>query len=139
MTSGTESVVTVASKPLAGRRLLTPTLSRLATRVLAVWGIPLALSLITLVVFSPSLWNNFVEWDDQINLYENPAYRGLGAAQFKYFFTTMLLGHYIPLTWMTFVMSYVLCGMNPMGYHLTSLIVHAAGAAAFSPVGPRTP
>ncbi len=131
MTSGTESVVTVASKPLAGRRLLTPTLSRLATRVLAVWGIPLALSLITLVVFSPSLWNNFVEWDDQINLYENPAYRGLGAAQFKYFFTTMLLGHYIPLTWMTFGMDYVLWGMNPMGYHLTSLLIHAAGAAAF--------
>jgi len=131
MTSGTESVVTVASKPLAGRRPLTPTLSLLATRVLAVWGIPLALSLITLVVFSPGLWNNFVEWDDQINLYENPAYRGLGAAQFKYFFTTMLLGHYIPLTWMTFGLDYVLWGMNPMGYHLTSLLIHAAGAAAF--------
>src|SRR5713226_8716021 len=102
MTSGTESVVTVASKPLAGRRLLTP-----------------------------SLWNDFVDWDDQINLSENLAYRGLGAAQFKYFFTTMLLGHYIPLTWMTFGMDYVLWGMNPMGYHLTSLIVHAAGAAVF--------
>lgn len=131
MTSGTESVVTVASKPLAGRRLLTPTLSRLATRALAIWEIPLALSLITLVVFSPSLWNDFVDWDDQINLSENLAYRGLGAAQFKYFFTTMLLGHYIPLTWMTFGLDYVLWGMNPMGYHLTSLLLHAAGAAAF--------
>lgn len=131
MTSRTESVVTVAPKPRAGGRPLTPTLSRLATRALAVRAIPLALSLITFVVFSPSLWNNFVEWDDQINLSQNLAYRGLGAAQFKYFFTTMLLGHYIPLTWMTFGLDYVLWGMNPTGYHLTSLLIHAAGAAVF--------
>lgn len=129
--SGTESVVAVAPESRATRRPLLPTLSRLTSHALTVWGIPLALCLITFVVFSPALWNDFVEWDDQINLYENPAYRGLGAAQFKYFFTTVLMGHYIPLTWTTFGLDYVLWGMNPMGYHLTNLIVHAAGAAAF--------
>jgi Tfp pilus assembly protein PilF len=128
--SGTEGVLVVAPESRAAGHPLMPTLSRLASYTLTVWGIPLALSLITLVVFSPVLWNDFVEWDDQMNLYENPAYRGLGTAQFRYFFTTVLLGHYIPLTWMTFGLDYVLWGMNPMGYHLTSLLVHAASAAA---------
>jgi protein O-mannosyl-transferase len=120
----------VAPESRAARQPLMPTLGRLVSHTLTVWGIPLALSLITLVVFSPVLWNDFVEWDDQLNLYENPAYRGLGRAQFRYFFTTVLLGHYIPLTWTTFGLDYVLWGMNPMGYHLTSLLVHAASAAA---------
>src|SRR2546426_900231 len=40
-------------------------------------------------------------------------------------------GHYIPLTWMTFGLDYLLWGMNPFGYHLTSLLLHAANAVVF--------
>ena len=39
--------------------------------------------------------------------------------------TTFHLGHYIPLSWMTFGLDYSLWGMKPAGYHLTSLILHA--------------
>jgi tetratricopeptide (TPR) repeat protein len=93
------------------------------------WLISVALALVTFAVLSPALSNNFVEWDDQINLTGNEEYRGLGPAQLKYFFTTILMGHYIPLTWFTFGLDYVLWGMNPEGYHLTSLLVYAANAA----------
>src|SRR3989442_6770688 len=41
------------------------------------------------------------------------------------------MGHYIPLTWMTLGLDYVLWGMNPFGYHLTSLLLHVANAAIF--------
>jgi protein O-mannosyl-transferase len=102
---------------------------RVGARALGQWLIPLAVALLTFVVLSPTLWNGFVEWDDQINLTSNEEYRGLGSAQLKYFFTTTLMGHYIPLTWLTFGLDYVLWGMNPMGYHLTSLIIFAATAA----------
>lgn len=128
--AGGEGVVSVDTESQASSHPLLPTLSRLASRALAVWAIPLALGLITFVVFSPALWNHFVAWDDQINLYENPDYRGLGSAQFRFFFTTFLLGHYIPLTWITFGLDYVLWGMNPLGYHLTSLIIYALNAVA---------
>src|SRR5438445_12191337 len=40
-------------------------------------------------------------------------------------------GHYIPLTWMTLGLDYLLWGMNPFGYHLTSLLLHAANAVVF--------
>src|SRR2546430_1436403 len=102
---------------------------RVGARALGHWLIPIAVALLTFVVLSPALRNGFVEWDDQINLTSNEEYRGLGAAQLKYFFTTTLMGHYIPLTWLTFGLDYVLWGMTPVGYHLTSLIIFAANAA----------
>src|SRR5207245_5549072 len=91
--------------------------------------IPSAVALVTFAVFSPALSNNFVEWDDQVNLTGNEQYRGLGPTQLKYFFTTVLLGHYIPLTWLTLGLDYVLWGMTPTWYHLTNLLLYAANAA----------
>jgi len=91
--------------------------------------IPLALALVTFLVFLPALWNGFVEWDDQVNLYENPDYRGLTWPHIQWMFRTVLMGHWIPLTWLTFGLDYVLWGMNPFGYHLTSLLIFAANAA----------
>ena len=91
--------------------------------------IPLALALVTFLVFLPALWNEFVEWDDQINLYENLEYRGLTWPQVRWMFSTVLMGHWIPLTWLTFGLDFVLWGMNPFGYHLTSLLIFAANAA----------
>src|SRR5690242_9422095 len=43
-------------------------------------------------------------------------------------FTTTLMGHYIPLTWMTLGFNYVVGGMNPWGYHLGNLLLHASNA-----------
>jgi tetratricopeptide (TPR) repeat protein len=37
-------------------------------------------------------------------------------------------GHYMPLTWLTLGFDYVLWGMNPVGYHVTSLAFHALNA-----------
>src|SRR2546429_2225477 len=44
---------------------------------------------------------------------------------------TTHLGHYIPLTWMTLGLDYLLWGLNPVGYQLTSLLLHAANAVVF--------
>jgi hypothetical protein len=65
------------------------------------------------------------------NLTENPFYRGLGWSELRWMWTTTLMGHYIPLTWMTFGLDYLVWGMNPAGYHLTNVVLHAANAALF--------
>jgi len=93
--------------------------------------VPLALTLVTLLVFLPALWNGFVEWDDQVTLYENQEYRGLTWPHIRWMFTTVLMGHWIPLTWLTFGLDYVVWGMNPLGYHLTSLVAFAANVPVF--------
>ena len=47
------------------------------------------------------------------------------------------MGHYIPLTWLTLGLDYLVWGMDPRGYHLTSLLFHAATALAFYAVARR--
>jgi Tfp pilus assembly protein PilF len=69
-----------------------------------------------------------VNWDDLENFTVNPYYRGLGWAQLKWMWTTVLLGHYVPVTWMTLGFDYFIWGMNPSGYHLTNALLHAAAA-----------
>jgi Tfp pilus assembly protein PilF len=88
-------------------------------------------ALASFVVFLPALDAGFVNWDDDQNFLANPNYRGLGAAQLRWMFTTFLMGHYIPLTWLTLGMDYVVWGMNPAGYHLTNLLLHAVNTVLF--------
>ena len=82
-------------------------------------------------MFSPALRNGFVDWDDHVNLLENPNYRGLGWTQIRWMFSSTLMGHYIPVTWLTFGLDYTLWGMKPFGYHLTNNLIHAANVALF--------
>jgi Flp pilus assembly protein TadD len=95
------------------------------------WGLPLLLLAVTAITFLPSLANDFVDWDDNVNLLKNPAYRGLGWAQLHWDFTNVLMGHYIPITWLTFSVDYALWGMRPFGYHLTNVVLHVANALLF--------
>ena len=85
----------------------------------------------TVVSFYPSLWNGFVGYDDDALFLNNLRYRGLGWPQLSWMFTTFLRGHYQPLSWVTLGLDYVIWGMNPFGYHLTNLLLHAANALIF--------
>ena len=80
------------------------------------------------LAFLPALWNGFTNWDDQQNFLDNEGYRGLGPANLKWMATTFLMGHWHPITWLTLGFDYVVWGMNPLGYHLTSLLIHALNA-----------
>ncbi len=46
-------------------------------------------------------------------------------------FTSFHVGHYVPLTWVSFGLDYLVWGMDPFGYHLTNLALHAANAVLF--------
>ncbi|HEX5042304.1 MAG TPA: tetratricopeptide repeat protein [Candidatus Polarisedimenticolaceae bacterium] len=89
---------------------------------------PALVGLAALAVFLPSLRNGFVDWDDAKNLLDNLAYRGLGAEQLRWMWTTFHLGPYQPLSWMTYGLDYLVWGMRPLGYHLTSVLLHALSA-----------
>lgn len=88
-------------------------------------------------LFAASLGHGFVNWDDGANFLSNPWYRGLGRAQLTWMFTSTHLGHWIPVTWLTFGLDYVLWGMDPAGYHLTNVLLHAVTTALFCEVARR--
>ena len=89
----------------------------------------MVLAALTLAVFSPALANDWVEYDDMFNFGENPYYRGLGWRQILWMFTASWGGHWTPIPWLTLSFDYVVWGMNPLGYHLQSLLWHAANAS----------
>ncbi|HEY2990658.1 MAG TPA: tetratricopeptide repeat protein [Candidatus Binatia bacterium] len=95
------------------------------------WLLPVFVALLTVVFFYPTLENGFVDWDDDKIIFENLNYRGLDWPELRWMSTTFYMGHYQPLSWMTLGLDYLLWGMDPFGYHLTSLILHAANAVIF--------
>ena len=90
--------------------------------------LPGAIVLAVLACFWPALDAEFVDWDDDLNLTDNAAYRGLGPAHLGWMLRTTLGGHYQPLTWLTFGLDHALWGMDAGGYHLTNVLLHAANA-----------
>src|ERR1051326_3051319 len=50
--------------------------------------------------------------DDDTLYLKNPYFRGLGWGNLRWMFTTFLMGHYQPLTWVTLGLDYVIWGMR---------------------------
>jgi hypothetical protein len=80
-----------------------------------------------MVSFAPSLRNGFVDFDDY-SITSNPAYQGLGLPQLRWMLTALVAGHWMPVTWLTLALDYMVWGLDPMGFHLTSLLLHAGNA-----------
>ncbi len=91
-------------------------------------SLPALVSLAAFAAFLPAVGGAFLNWDDAENFVANPHYRGLGPAELRWIFTAVHMGHYIPVTWLTFALDHVVWGMNPAGYHLTSIVFHAVNA-----------
>ena len=125
MTWGNEAAANTAALGPA------PGLSMGRAARLASYLIPGLVALITFVVFSPALRNGFVNWDDLETLVENQNFRGLTWSHLRWMFTTFHMGHYQPLSWVTFGLDYLRWGMDAFGYHLTNILLHSANAVVF--------
>jgi Flp pilus assembly protein TadD len=93
------------------------------------WWLPVLAAALSFLTFLPALEAEFVNWDDAVSFLTNSGYRGLGAAQLRWMLTTTLLGHWSPLTWVTWSLNYVVGGLDPFGYHLGNLLLHSANVA----------
>ncbi len=90
------------------------------------WWLVIALAIAAVVPFLPVLNNGFLIFDDDDNFLDNAWFRGLGWNELRWAWTTFLLGVYQPLAWMILELQYVIFGLNPRGYHLCSIVLHAA-------------
>lgn len=92
------------------------------------WPIAIAIALVVFVSFAPTFDAGFVDWDDDLNLTNNLRFRGFAWANLHWMLTTTHGGHWQPLTWLSFALDHALWGMDPRGYHLTSVTLHAVNA-----------
>jgi len=85
------------------------------------------LALAVWIVFGQTLHYEFVNYDDRINLYENPAVtRGLSLAGVAWAFTHVGDREWYPLTWISRMVDVQLYGLNAGGHHFTNVLLHGA-------------
>jgi len=84
-----------------------------------------SISLITFVVYLSALHHEFVEWDDAQYVVENFHIHSINISFVKWAFTAFHAGNWHPLTWISHAFDYAIWGSNPLGHHLTNVILHA--------------
>ena len=92
------------------------------------WIGPLACALAAFLCFAPALRAGFVEFDDT-TLLATERFHGFSAENLRWMASATRLGHWMPLTWLSYALDWQLHGSDPAGYHLTNLLLHALVAA----------
>jgi hypothetical protein len=82
----------------------------------------------TFVFFLPALKGEFLHWDDRVLFLQNPCYRGLSPSHWQWMCSTVMLGHWQPLSWLSYALDYKTWGMNPQGWHTANLLLHTVNA-----------
>ena len=92
------------------------------------WLIAVIICLVSVSVYLPALQNDFVNWDDDDYVYNNPRINDPLSDFMMWAFSTSRTGYWHPLTWLSLRADYAFWGMNPKGYHLTSVLLHGLNA-----------
>lgn len=90
---------------------------------------PLVLGLVTFLTFLPAVRCDFVNWDDDAYVYENPLVRaGLSRATAAQAVDSIVCHHWAPLTILSYQLDMSLFGLSPAGFHLTNVLLHSLSA-----------
>ena len=89
----------------------------------------LALAVLTVAAFWQLKDGGFINLDDNVYVYENAYLQsGLNWDSIKQAFSLELaqrdIGHWHPVTWLSWLVDHALFGLNPAGYHLFNLLLH---------------
>lgn len=80
-------------------------------------------------VFGQTVHHAFVNYDDQVYVYDNPTVtQGLSWSGAIWAFTHSLCNNWHPLTVLSYMLDCRLYGLHAGGYHLTNVLLHAANA-----------
>jgi tetratricopeptide (TPR) repeat protein len=93
----------------------------------AVIGVCVLLVAAVWLVFGQTLRYDFVDFDDNRYVTENPVVqKGLTGEGFRWALTYGDIGHWHPLTWLSHMLDCQLYGLNASGHHLTNVLLHTA-------------
>ncbi len=110
-------------------------LERLLSRVPLV-GLVLLPALMAAVLYVPAaLRHDFVSLDDSLLITKNPAVQEMSGRSLRYIVTHYDPELYIPLTFFSYQIDDLLWGLNPIGFHLTNVLLHALSAALVALIG----
>ncbi|MEK6775301.1 MAG: tetratricopeptide repeat protein [bacterium] len=87
------------------------------------------LTILTFLVYLNTLSHEFLQnWDDTKYVTENLLIRGFTWKHLAGIFTEQFVGNYAPVQMLSYMIDYRIWGLNPMGFHLTNLLLHILNA-----------
>jgi protein O-mannosyl-transferase len=104
---------------------MSPKIPPLTVKLLLLTGILLAV----FVTFRPCLGNQFLYWDDDVHLWNNPAVQKLDFPHLTQTFKQTINQTYVPLTVLSFNIEHHFVGFKPFLYYLDNVLLHMAVAA----------
>lgn len=87
------------------------------------WPLVACLAL-ALLAFAPTLWFEFVNWDDNLHVYDNPLVTGSRPYETRDLLLTPALGYPMPVTIVSYRIEHALVGLDPTLYHATNVLLH---------------
>jgi tetratricopeptide (TPR) repeat protein len=91
--------------------------------------ISIFLAAVVWIVFGQTLRHEFVNYDDDEYVYENPTIsNGLSPGRIQWAFTHPHAGNWHPLTTISHMLDCQIFGLQPWGHHLTNLLLQTAAA-----------
>jgi tetratricopeptide (TPR) repeat protein len=84
------------------------------------------LAAIVLAVFLPVVSFQFTHYDDDKQILGNPYIRSLRPGNVWWIFTHFCIASYYPVRLLSFAVDHHFWGLDPTGYHLTNVLLHAA-------------
>lgn len=88
------------------------------------WLVLGGLVLLTFLSFYPVLDNEFINWDDDRYVYENPDIQGFGNGNLGKIFTEDYVSNYQPVTMLSLMVNYATGKLNPAHYLFTNVLLH---------------
>jgi hypothetical protein len=86
-------------------------------------------AVLTFLFYLPVLHDEFVAWDDQVFIFDNPQLKALNPTFFHWMWTNLDTGNWVPLSWLSLALDYQIGGWSPWIYHLDNLILHTLNTA----------
>jgi|WetSurMetagenome_2_1015567.scaffolds.fasta_scaffold99501_1 protein O-mannosyl-transferase len=87
------------------------------------------LLLAVVLVFGRTVGHEFICYDDDRYVYENPVVqKGMTLEGLRWAMTYGEIGHWHPLTWLSHMLDCQIYGLQAGGHHLTNILLHAAAA-----------
>lgn len=85
------------------------------------------LILVTFAVYAQVMGHEFVNYDDQMYVTENPIVQeGITFHGVVWAFRTLFASNWHPLTWLSHMLDYELFGLDSGGHHISSVLLHLA-------------
>ena len=90
--------------------------------------IALLVATLTFVVFKPTLTYEFVNWDDNAYVYQNPSFHPLTFSSLGRLVVQPYFRSWTPVAFLSHAADVALWQFNPFGHHLTNVLLHSINA-----------